>query len=134
MERSSTGRGTTIEDNIRLYFYQCSNQQEKDHDGYLFMDFEFTKWNLRPRKHPDNPYIRTILKEDFDVKVGSYMTPLEQAKYKYCINLPGHSCAYRLSLQLFSGSLVFFYPCENFLWFSNWLKPWVHLYTNREGV
>lgn len=121
---ASTGRGTTVEDNIRLFFYQYSN--EKDIDGNLFMDVQFTKWNLRPRKHPKNPYIRTILKEDFDMKIGNYMTPIEQAKYKYCINLPGHSCAYRLSLQLFSGSLVFSYPCENYLWFFNWLEPWVH--------
>lgn len=123
---ASTGRGTTIEDNIRLFFYQYSNEGEKDIDGNLFMDMKFIKWNLRPRKHPNNPYIRTILKEDFDMKIGNYMTPLEQAKYKYCINLPGHSCAYRLSLQLFSGSLVFSYPCENYLWFFNWLEPWVH--------
>ena len=123
---ASTGRGTTVKDNIRLFYYQYSEKKEKDQDGHLFIDLEFTKWNLRPRKHPDNRYIRTILKEDFDMRIGSYMTPLEQANYKYCINLPGHSCAYRLSCQLFSGSLVLSYPCENKLWFFDMLEPYVH--------
>ena len=123
---TSTGRGTTVDDNIRLFYYKYSKKDERDSDGHLFMDVKFTKWNLRPRKHPNNPYVRTILKEDFDFETVEHMSPIEQAKYKYCINLPGHSCAYRLSLQLFSGSLIFSYPCDNYLWFFNWLKPWVH--------
>ena len=123
---SSTGRGTTEKDNIRLFLHNYSKRKERDDDNHLFMDINITKWNLRPRKHPNNPYLRTILREDFDFEKGNYMSIMDQIQYKYCINLPGHSCAYRLSLQLFSGSLVFSYPCENRLWFYNQLEPWKH--------
>ena len=54
------------------------------------------------------------------------MSPLEQSKYKYILHLPGHTCAYRLSLELFFGSVIFIYPCKNKLWFFDNLKAWKH--------
>jgi hypothetical protein len=122
---ASTGLGTTESDNIRLFVYK-KFQEKVDVDGNLFVDAKISKWNLRPRKHKNNPYLRTILKEDFDMKTCSYMSPLEQAQYKYILHLPGHTCAYRLSLEMFMGSVILYYPSPNRLWFFHLLEPWVH--------
>lgn len=123
---ASTGLGTTESDNIRLFMYKYGQRGEMDTDGNLFVNVGINKWNLRPRKHKNNPYLRTILKEDFDMVKSPYMSPLEQAKYKYILHLPGHTCAYRLGTELFSGSVVLLYPCPNKLWFFDMIKPWVH--------
>jgi hypothetical protein len=124
---SSTGLGTTVKDNIRLFFYQYSLQKKKDVDGNLFLDAAITKWNLRPRKSETSNYVSTIYKNDFvDFSKGNYMSLLEQSQYKYILHLPGHTCAYRLSYELFSGSLILMYPCSNRLWFTDLLQPYVH--------
>jgi hypothetical protein len=123
---ASTGLGTTKSDNIRLFVYDYGQKNECDTDGVPFVDVKMTKWNLRPRKHKNNPYLRTILKEDFDMVTSPYMTPLEQAQYKYVLHLPGHTCAYRLSHEMFMGSVILFYPSSNRLWFTHLLEPWVH--------
>lgn len=123
---TSTGLGTTAQDNIRLFMYNFGRREECDVDGIPFVDAKITKWNLRPRKHKNNPYLRTILKEDFEMITSPYMTPLEQAQYKYILHLPGHTCAYRLSTEMFMGSVILFYPSPNRLWFTHLLQPWVH--------
>lgn len=123
---SSTGRGSTTEDNIRLFVHNLSKCQKRDDDGELFLDAEISKWNLRPRKHPKNIYLTSISRKDFDFCKGSFLSPLQQCQYKYILHLPGHTCAYRLSLELFSGSVLLFYPFEYKLWFTHRLQPWVH--------
>ena len=122
---ASTGLGTTEDDNIRLFVYNRF-KEKKDSDGLPFVNAKMNKWNLRPRKHKDNPYLRTILRDDFDLETCPYMSPLEQAQYKYILHLPGHTCAYRLSLEMFMGSVILYYPCPNRLWFFHLLEPWVH--------
>lgn len=123
---ASTGRGTTVNDNIRLFVASWSAKEERDEDGELFINAGINKFNLRPRKHPESRYLSTIIMEDMDFQEKEYMTPLEQAQYKYLLDLPGHTCAYRLSWQMFSGSVILLYPCANKLWFFHALKPWVH--------
>lgn len=123
---ASTGLGTKLENNIRLLISAESVKKIKDNDGIQFIDAGITKWNLRPRKHPNYPYIETIHIEEMPFGLVSPMSPLEQAKYKYILHLPGHSEAYRLSLELFSGSVVLYYPCEYQLWYFKWLEPWHH--------
>lgn len=123
---SSTGRGATVNDNIRLFVHTLSKLQKRDVDGELFLDAEISKWNLRPRKHPKNMYLTSISQKDFDFQKGTFLSPLQQCQYKYILHLPGHTCAYRLSLELYSGSVLLFYPFEYQLWFTHHLKPWVH--------
>ena len=124
---SSTGLGTTVKDNIRLFYYNYALQKKKDVDGNLFLDAAITKWNLRPRKSEKSAYVSTIHKDDFgEFPKGDYMSLLEQSRYKYILHLPGHTCAYRLSYELFSGSLILMYPCANRLWFTDLLQPFVH--------
>ena len=124
---ASTGLGTTCENNIRLFYAKESLLQKKDpKDGILWLDAGITKWNLRPRKHPKSLFLETIHIDKLGIPLVNKMTPLEQAGYKYILHLPGHSCAYRLSLELSSGSVVLIHPCEYELWYSRWLIPWKH--------
>jgi len=123
---ASTGQGTTLLNNIRLQWSAESFLQKKDKDGIPFLDVGITKWNLRPRKHPDSPYLETILVHQMSFPLVSPLSPLEQAHYKYILHLPGHSAAYRLSLEMFMGSVILYYPCMYYIWFFPWMKPWVH--------
>ena len=123
---ASTGLGTTVDNNPRLFFAAESAKKKKDVDGVLFLDAGITKWNLRPRKHPHSKYLETISVTEMPFSLVDPMSPEEQAQYKYLLHLPGHSCAYRLSLELFSGSVILFYPSEYKLWFSDSLRPWEH--------
>jgi len=135
---ASTGLGTTLANNPRLFFAAESAKKKMDVDGVPFLDAGITKWNLRPRKHPDSRYLETIRVDQMPFSLVDPRTPLEQASYKYILHLPGHSCAYRLSLELYSGSVVLLYPCEYKLWFTDALQPWVHYVpldpTNPEDV
>lgn len=123
---ASTGLGTTIETNPRLFFSFLSSQQKRDVDGKLFLDVGITKWNLRPRMSLSKKYLDTIHINDLSFGLVEKIDPIGQAKYKYILHLPGHSMAYRLSLELMMGSVILIYPCEWNLWYSHRLKPYVH--------
>lgn len=123
---ASTGLGTTVNNNPRLFFASESVKKKRDTDGVLFLDVGITKWNLRPRKHPDSRFLETISISQMPFSLVDPMSPLEQARYKYILHLPGHSCAYRLSLELYSGSVILLYPTEYKLWYSDRLVPWEH--------
>ena len=123
---ASTGQGTMLENNIRLLMAAESVKNTVDKDGIPFLDVGITKWNLRPRKHPSYPYIETIHVEEMPFSLATPLDPLQQAGYKYILHLPGHSEAYRLGMELYSGSVILYYPCEYYLWFFKWMKPWEH--------
>lgn len=124
---ASTGLGTTPADNPRIRFAQMSKQQERDEDGVVFLDCAITKWNCRPRKTATSRYYETIDKGLMkELGVGGYMTMREQAQHKFILHLPGHSEAYRLSMELATGSVVLLYPCRYKLWFSSWLRAHEH--------
>lgn len=124
---ASTGLGTTPEDNPRLRFAQMSRQQKRDEDGVVFLDCAITKWNCRPRKTATSRYYDTIHRDLVgQIGVGSFLTMREQAQYKFILHLPGHSEAYRLPMELATGSVVLLYPCRYKLWFSSWLRPHEH--------
>lgn len=123
---SSTGRGTTVENNIRLFFAKASLKEECDAKGNRILDCGITKWNLRPRMLNHETPLTTIYLDELGISLANYMTPLEQSRFKYILHLPGHVCAYRLSLEMFYGSVIFIYPSEEKLWFFDWMKPWVH--------
>lgn len=123
----STGLGTTVETNPRLFFSMLSAQHRCDPtDGYPYLDAGITKWNLRPRKHVHTAFLETIRITELSFGLVASLSPLEQAEYKYILHLPGHSEAYRLSLELYSGSVILMYPCRYQLWYSHRLQPWVH--------
>lgn len=124
---ASTGLGTTIENNPRLYFTHLSKQKKCDIDGIPFLDCAITKWNCRPRKSRDVHYYDTIDKKLIhELGTGSFMTMKEQAQYKFILHLPGHSEAYRLSMELATGSVILLYPCRYQLWYSSQLREYEH--------
>ncbi|MAI14518.1 MAG: hypothetical protein CMM15_10900 [Rhodospirillaceae bacterium] len=123
---ASTGRGTTVHNNPRLFFSTLSMEELVDENDIPLLDVGINKWNMRPRKAVDSKYLTTFYKETLTIPVLDYMDPFEQSKYKYILHLPGHTAAYRLSLEMFYGSVIFIYPSSNYLWFYKMLKPWKH--------
>lgn len=130
---ASTGLGTRTNNNIRLFFSKMSCKRLKDKDGNLIMDCGITKWNLRPRMSMSNRFLSVIEPDTIDIPLSPKMTPLEQSKYKYILHLPGHTCAYRLSLEMYFGSVIFIYPCQQKLWFFDKLQEYVHFIPLKES-
>lgn len=115
---ASTGLGVTKDTNPRLFFSLLAQDYPE------ILDVGITKWNLRPRKLNPDEYLDII--ETYDLKLVDYLTPQQQSEYKYVLHLPGHSSAYRLSYELSMNCVIFMYPCQYNLWFSDKLKPYVH--------
>ena len=123
---SSTGLGTTILDNPRLYFSMLSRQGRCDHDGVPFLDCGITKWNCRPRKTEGHFYDTIDLDLITELGTSTFMSLRDQAQYKFILHLPGHSEAYRLSMELATGSVILLYPCRYKLWYSSLLNEYEH--------
>lgn len=122
----STGSGVTIETNPRLKVAYMSSICNKDEDGLPFIDAGITNWNLRPRKLEDNEYLQTIDIKNIGFGLVNKLTPDEQSKYKYIINIDGHVSAFRLSLEMNMGSVILKVDSEWKVWYSTFLKPYVH--------
>ena len=114
---SSTGHGVTSESNIRLKL--CKIQDPR-------LDVGITKLNNRPRAFLDSSgnTVFKIIQEDIDIVEP--LSPLKQSEYKYIINAGGHSCAFRLSLELGMGCVVLLVKNDYSLWFANKLIPGKH--------
>jgi hypothetical protein len=124
---SSTGFGLTFEDNMRLKISKMSNEKIIDSiDGNLFLDAGITKWNVRPRKIKNSQYIDTFGKDVLKLPLMTFMSLYEQSKYKYIINIDGHTSAFRLSRELNTGSVILLVQSKYKLWFSHLLQPYVH--------
>lgn len=116
---SSTGLGTTLEDNIRL---KVAKMSEEDSTGIL--DVGITKWNLRVRKNRSCKYFDIPQRDG--LRIVEPMSALEQARCRYIIHIPGHVCAFRLSRELSYGSVILLVQSEYFTWYQHLLKPFVH--------
>ena len=93
------GSSTGQIDNIRIK--ACLLSKKTD-----LLDAGITKWNCRPRiEISKSPYLQLINKHN--LKLTNFLSPEDQSKYKYVLNIPGHVCAYRLSLELSMGSVSF---------------------------
>lgn len=123
---ASTGAGTTIETNPRLKLAFLSFQKPLDTDNSILLDAGITEWNLRPRKVQNDKYLQTIDISTLPFDLVPILSPAKQAEYKYVINIDGHVCAYRLSLELELGFCVLLVQSKYKLWFSHLLQPYVH--------
>ena len=124
---SSTGRGISIEDNIRLkvsYMSSLNLKDEKDNLNYL--DAGITKWNVRPKKISNFSKLQTIDIESLPFGLSNYLSLKEQSEYKYIIHIDGHVSAFRLSLELSLHSVILMVDSEWKMWYSDKLKPYVH--------
>ena len=118
----STGCGVDIETNMRLKVAYLSTLPENKE----FLDAGITKWNLRPRKMMTSKYLQTIEKDKLPFSLVDQLTPEQQSNYKYIINIDGHVCAFRLSLELNMGSVVLLVKSNWKIWYSSLLVPNVH--------
>jgi hypothetical protein len=56
-----------------------------------------------------------------------YISPQESLKYKYLIDIDGHSCSYsRTAWILYSNSLLFKHQSENVQWYYSSMQPYQH--------
>jgi hypothetical protein len=120
---SSTGIGVDSDTNMRLKISKMKHR---------LLDAGITKWVLRPRKLKDSPFLQTINTHEYTL-----VPPLsheEQSKYKYIINIDGHVCAYRLSLELSMGSVVLLVDSDYSLWFESKLVPYKHFIPIRRDL
>lgn len=123
---SSTGCGVTINSNQRLRLAYISHITTPDKDGIPYLDAGITKWNLRPRKIQGEKYLKTINKDSLPFKLVEKLSPQEQSKYKYIINVEGHVSAYRLSLEMNMGSVILLAESKWQMWYKKFLKPYIH--------
>ncbi len=128
---ASTGAGTTIESNPRLYLSSLPRVVE---DGHTLLDAGITKWNLRPRKRAGQKYLTTILPKELPFASVPPLTPEQQARFKYIVHVDGHVSAFRLSYELKSGSVLLLQDSPWRMWFRKFLQPYVHYVPVKEDL
>ena len=106
------------------YFVNMKDVQHKK--DIPLLDAGITKWNLRPRKIMDQPYLQLIDPKQIPFGLVSPLTPEEQANYKYIVNVDGHVSAFRLSLEMSMGCVILLAESKYRVWFRRYLKPYVH--------
>lgn len=123
---STTGKGVTINTNPRLKVAYLSKITPLDENGIPYLDAGITKWNNRPRKLENQKYLSTIEIKKLPFGLVSKLSITEQSTYKYIINIDGHVSAFRLSLELSTGSVILLVDSEWKLWYSELLVPYEH--------
>jgi hypothetical protein len=131
---SSTGEGVTISTNQRLNLAHLSSITPLDENNIPYLDAGITKWNIRPKKLIDTPYLQTVDKDNFNFDLLEKMTPLEQSKYKYIIHVEGHVSAFRLSYSLGMNCVILLVDSKWKMWYSNILKPYIHFVPVKEDL
>lgn len=122
----TTGCGVTIDTNMRLKLAYLSKTTKPDQNGVPYLDAGITNWNLRPRKIQGQKYLQTIEKDSLPFQLVNRLSPLEQSKYKYVVNVDGHVTAYRLSLELSMGVVILLAESDWKVWYSDMLVPYEH--------
>ena len=131
---TSTGCGVTVETNPRLKLAKMSITSPLE-GGHKLLDAGITKWNCRPRKLYKNNFLQVIDPEKLqDIKLASFLDPVQQSNYKYIINVDGHVSAFRLSLELSMGSVVFLQKSKYRVWFRKYLVENVHYISIEEDL
>lgn len=130
----STGCGVTPETNMRLKIALLSSKNPKGKNGQQLLDAGITNWNLRPRKLIGEKYLETIEIENIPFNLVEKLTPEEQAKFKYIVNIDGHVSAFRLSLELSMGCVILLVNSPYSMWYRKLLQPWVHYVPVKENL
>ena len=122
----STGFGTTLETNPRLYVAYLSVSTPSDEQGIPYIDAGITDWNLRPRKIKGEKYLKTIDVNSMPFKLVEKLSTQQQSLYKYIIHIDGHVSAFRLSVEMSTGSTLLIVDSDYKLWYKHLLVPYVH--------
>lgn len=123
---SSTGEGNTIDTNQRLKISYLSYLNKLDEDNLPFLDAGITRWNFRPKKIINKPYLQTINPSEFLFKLVKFLTLEEQSQYKYIIHIDGNVSANRISYELGMNSVILIVESKWKYWFSELLIPYTH--------
>ena len=110
----STGLEVTTKTNMRLKIATMKHPH---------LDAGITSWNLRPRKIYGERELKTI---NENIELVSPLSYEEQGKYKYIINIPGHVCAFRLSVELGLESVILIVEGKYDIWYSKMLENGIH--------
>ena len=129
---SSTGVGTTIDTNQRLQLSHLSSLK-KCRDKIPYLDCGITEWNLRPRKHISSEYLDIINIEKMP-KLVPRLTPKQQSDYKYIIHVEGHVASFRLTQELFYGSVLLIAHSKYRLWIRKYMIPYIHYIPIKEDL
>lgn len=137
---ASTGCGVTPSDNMRIKVAIMGRTQPVSDPPYL--NTIVTKWQVRPRKNNSSPYVESLtdplIKQTAmyylnNARSGAwpplstyFISPVEQAKYKYILYIDGHASAFRLTRDLGLGSVILLVESNWKMWVSDMIQPWVH--------
>ena len=123
---AATGEGTSISTNMRLMACYLSHNQQIIKGTNPMLDAGITKWKLRPRKLQNSKKLQVIDTSKLPFGLSNFISTEDQSNYKYILNIPGNVCAFRLSLELASRSVVLIVESKWKLWYSEMLVPYVH--------
>ena len=123
----STGIGTFLKNNQRMFVCDITSHPDNiDVDNIPFIDAKITEFNKRPKKIENDNFVRTVDTKKYKYLLGESLSYVEQSEYKYILHIPGHSCAYRLTIEMFFNSVILYFPHPTSMWFYDMLEPWVH--------
>jgi len=127
---TATGCGVTEKTNQRIKLAKISYEL----NNKKILDAGLTSWNYRDKIY--NKKITIIKPKKLGFPLVNTVTPNEQAYYKYIIHIDGHVSAYRLTRELYSGSLLLIVksPKNYSMWFTPLLKEYVHYIPIKEDL
>ncbi len=123
----ATGCGITVETNKRLKLAEIAS---KNRD--LF-DAGITDWNKRLKK-TGSGNLDILDESTLPFGLIDKKDNVEKSKYKYIINVEGHSAAYRLNFELGLGSVILIVESKYYVWFKFLLKPNIHYIPIKEDL
>jgi hypothetical protein len=134
---SSTGCGVDTETNTRLKLAEISVLGLQDND-IPYLDAGITDFNARLRKidKPTDNFQTLNIPElrKKNINKVEFLSTEKQAEYKYIVNVDGHVSAFRLSLELNTGSCILLVKSKYEMWFHNMLEPNIHYIPVKEDL
>ena len=127
---TATGCGVTEDTNQRIKLAKLSYK----YNNKNVIDAGLTSWNYRNKIY--NKKMTVINPKKLGFPLVNTVSPSEQSYYKYLIHVDGHVSAYRLTRELYSGSLLLIVKSPNnySMWFTSLLKPYEHYIPIKEDL
>ena len=127
---TATGCGVNEKTNQRIKLAKLSYLLNNKN----LLDAGLIGWNYRNKIY--NKQLTIINPRKLGFPLLNKVSPDEQAYYKYIIHIDGHVSAYRLTRELYSGSLLLIVksPKNYSMWFTPLLKEYVHYIPIKEDL
>ncbi len=122
-----------LKNNQRLHLAKTSHDWSKDSSMQDLLNAGITSWNLSDKIDSDG-FVHYIIPKQWEavgVSIQKKLPMNEQIKYKYILNVDGHTRPNRTTWILSSGSLMLMVDPNNIeypdrTWVDKVLKPWKH--------